>query len=159
MRVEELLSQSGMCYGFHPSVGRWAFLFWGWMTDRIARSGDPLPALRRLFLLLTVSSLPLAATARVNSYPITLAILFGAMVIIPGFNIGALAYVARHYPMNHSGLIAGLASRAWSAVVAVEMPLVGKLFDLHWYDAAFALATLFPVLGYWSWRALDRGKP
>ena len=140
-----------------PPLGwEFGFLFWGWVTDRIARSGDPRRRLRRQFLLLTVLSLPLAATAHVNSYPMTLAVLFCAMFVMPGFNIGALANAAKHYSTDKSGLIAGLASGTWSAVVAVEMPLVGKLFDTHSYDGAFVLATLFPVFGYLSWRALDR---
>ena len=103
-----------------------------------------------------VLSLPLAAVPRVSSYPIALAMLSFAMFVTSGFGIGSLAYAARHYSLSHSGLIVGLGSGSWSAVVALQMPLVGKLFDLHWYGGAFALATLFPVMGYTLWRAFDR---
>jgi ACS family hexuronate transporter-like MFS transporter len=140
-----------------PPLG-WEFgmLFWGWATDRFAKAGASLQVLRRQFLLAMVLSLPLAAVPRVGSYPITLGMLSFAMFVTGGFGIGSLAYAARHYSMNHSGLIVGLGSGSWSAVVALQMPLVGKLFDLHWYGGAFALATLFPVIGYGLWRALDR---
>ncbi|MBV9675474.1 MAG: hypothetical protein JO185_04015, partial [Acidobacteriaceae bacterium] len=66
----------------------------------------------------------------------------------------ALAYGIRQYSTAHSGLIAGIGSGTWSAVVALFMPVVGRLFDLHRYDAAFALATLLPVAGYVSWLRL-----
>jgi hypothetical protein len=52
-------------------------------------------------------------------------------------------------------LITGLGGGAWSMLVAVEMPVVGRLFDLHRYDLAFALALLIPMAGYAAWRALD----
>ena len=39
-------------------------------------------------------------------------------------------------------------------MVALEMPLVGKLFDLHSYSAAFGLAALLPIIGYALWRSL-----
>jgi hypothetical protein len=35
------------------------------------------------------------------------------------------------------------------------MPIFGRLFDQGRYDAAFALATVFPVLGYVGWRTLN----
>jgi hypothetical protein len=36
---------------------------------------------------------------------------------------------------------------SWSLVVALVMPGVGRLFDLHRYDAAFLIAALFPIAG------------
>lgn len=130
------------------------FFFWGWVTDRFVRSGPP-AAMRRQLFLTAILSLPLAAVPHVSSYPLTLAMLFLTMFVVSGFTIGALAYGAREYSANHSGLIAGLGSGSWSAIVALEMPLVGRLFDLRAYNAAFALATLLPVAGYTLWRLLD----
>jgi len=109
-------------------------------------------------LLLTALTLPIAAVPHISSYPVTLALLFFAMFVASGFGIGAQAYATRHYSTNHAGLITGLGSGSWSAVVALEMPLVGRLFDLRWYGAAFALATLIPVMGYALWRVLDRSS-
>jgi hypothetical protein len=36
------------------------------------------------------------------------------------------------------------------------MPVFGRLFDLHCWDAAFALAAVFPVAGYAAWLLLTR---
>ena len=45
---------------------------------------------------------------------------------------------------------------SWSAFVALLMPAFGRLFDLHAYGTAFALATAVPVLGLFAWGAIDR---
>jgi hypothetical protein len=34
------------------------------------------------------------------------------------------------------------------------MPVFGRLFDLHRWDLAFALAAIFPVAGYGAWLLL-----
>ena len=128
--------------------------FWGWVNDRFARGVAPIPALRRHFLLLMLLSLPLAAVPHVRSYPITVAMLSFAMFVVAGFGNGSLAYGTHVYSTTYSGFIAGIGSGTLSAVLALLMPIVGKLFDLHWYDAAFALATLLPVTGYVVWRTL-----
>ncbi|MBV9038813.1 MAG: MFS transporter [Acidobacteriaceae bacterium] len=128
--------------------------FWGWITDRFANGGASLPALRRQFLLSMLLSVPLAVVPHIRSYPITLAMLALAMFAVAGFLSSALAYGIRQYSTAHSGLIAGIGSGTWSAVVALFMPVVGRLFDLHRYDAAFALATLLPVAGYVIWLRL-----
>jgi ACS family hexuronate transporter-like MFS transporter len=132
--------------------------FWGWVTDRFASAGASPRALRWQLRIATLLSLPLAAVPWVRSYSATLAILFLAMFVVSAFNIGALAYATRQYSMKHSGLIAGLGSGSWSAAVALEMPVVGRLFDVHQYGAAFGFATLFPVAGYVIWRVFDRAS-
>jgi ACS family hexuronate transporter-like MFS transporter len=129
--------------------------FWGWVTDRFARSGASLRALRRQFLASTLLSLQLAAVPWVHSYVLTLSMLFLAMFVVSAFTIGALPYATQLYSTKHSGLIAGIGSGSWSAVVALYMPLIGRLFDLHRYGVAFGLATLLPVVGYTLWRVLD----
>ena len=47
---------------------------------------------------------------------------------------------------------------SWSALVAVIMPGMGRLFDQHMYSAAFFTASLFPLAGTLSWWALSRAK-
>ena len=133
------------------------FFFWGWVTDRLVGRGSSLPALRRQFLVLMLLSLPLAAVPHIGSYRITIAMLFLAMFVVAGFVTSALAYATWHYSIVHSGLLAGVGSGTWSAIVALFMPVVGRLFDLHRYNAAFALATLLPVAGYVVWRTLHSG--
>jgi MFS family permease len=62
------------------------------------------------------------------------------------------------YSTAHSGLIAGLGAGAWSAGVAVAMPLFGKLIDLKRWDVAFLLAAVLPVVGYVCWLGVNRDK-
>jgi len=140
-----------------PPLGwEMGYFFWGWMIDRFAAAGASIPALRRLFLIFACLSLPLAVVSKVASFAAVLALLFFAMFISAGFIIGAVAYATAHYSTRHAGLIAGLGAGSWSAATALVMPGFGKLFDLHQYDAAFSLATLFPIAGWGVWRVLNR---
>jgi ACS family hexuronate transporter-like MFS transporter len=132
------------------------YFFWGWVTDRFTRAGASIPATRRMFYVLMWLSLPLAAVPRVDSFPLVMAMLFFAMFITSGFIIGSVAYATSSFPTGHSGLIAGLGAGSWSAVLAVVLPGVGRLFDLHRYNTAFLVAALFPIAGYAAWRELSR---
>jgi hypothetical protein len=40
-------------------------------------------------------------------------------------------------------------------VVALVLPVIGRLFDARSYGTAFAVATGLPVAGYALWRVLD----
>jgi len=126
------------------------YFFWGWVTDRF--SGE-----RRRFLLLMLLSLPLALIPHVHSYNLTLAMMFFAMFITSGFIIGAVAYATHHFSSDHAGFIAGLGAGSWSLVIALVMPGVGRLFDLHRYDIAFAIAALFPIAGCAAWMIMSDG--
>ncbi len=140
-----------------PPVG-WeiGYFFWGWLSDRMCRaSGKPLAALRRLMTAATLLSLPLALAPWTPSFGLVLFELFFAMFVAGGFIILAMAYATQTYSNAHSGLIAGLGAGAWSAAVALVMPVFGRLFDLHRSDVAFVLAALFPVVGYAAWLVLS----
>ena len=126
------------------------YFFWGWAMDRF--SG----AMRRQFLILMLLSTPLAVIPYVSSYRLTLAMMFFAMFITSGFIIGAVAYATLHFSIDHAGFIAGLGAGSWSLVVALAMPGVGRLFDLHRYDVAFLIAALFPLAGCAAWMILTR---
>jgi ACS family hexuronate transporter-like MFS transporter len=134
------------------------YFFWGWATDRFSGAGSSVPAMRRQFLTLMILSMPLALIPHVHSYGVTLALMFGAMFVTSGFIIGAVAYATHHFSTEHAGFIAGLGAGSWSLVVGVVMPSVGKLFDLHRYDAAFAIAALFPIAGCLAWTVLSRQR-
>jgi ACS family hexuronate transporter-like MFS transporter len=131
------------------------YFFWGWFTDR-TRSGASLEGSRRLFLFLTVLSLPLAAVPRIDSFALAMALLFFAMFVSAGFIIGSLAYANSYYSVKHAGLIAGLGAGSWSALLAVVMPGFGRLFDLHLYSAAFLAASLVPAAGCLIWWILSQ---
>jgi ACS family hexuronate transporter-like MFS transporter len=135
------------------------YFFWGWIIDRFADGGASIPAMRRQFFLLMWLSLPLAIVPHVASFALVMLMLFFAMFVTSGFIIGSIAYATSRYSQNHAGLIAGLGAGSWSAVLAIVMPGVGRLFDLHSYNAAFAAASIFPIAGYAVWRRLSRPVP
>jgi ACS family hexuronate transporter-like MFS transporter len=136
-----------------PPVGWEAgYFFWGTISDRLAARGRlNLPSFRSLLVILAALSLPLAAAPWGRSYPLLLAQLFLAMFVAAGFIILSVAYATHTYSAGYAGLIAGLGAGAWSAAVALIMPVFGRLFDLRMYTAAFALAALCPMLGFLSW--------
>jgi ACS family hexuronate transporter-like MFS transporter len=132
------------------------YFFWGWVIDRFARAGAALATMRRLLLTVMWLSLPLALVPRISSLSLTMAMLFFAMFVSAGFIMGSVAYATSQYSARYSGLIAGLGAGSWSAVVALAMPGIGRLFDLSRYDIAFGIAVIFPIIGYTIWRILSR---
>jgi ACS family hexuronate transporter-like MFS transporter len=136
------------------------YFFWGWLSDRLCRSGrPPLSVFRRLMTAAMLLSLPLALVPAVSAFWPALWLMFLAMFVAGGFVILTIAYATHTYSSSYAGLIAGLGAGAWSAAVACVMPLFGRLFDLRRYDAAFALAACFPVLGYFTWLWINRDRP
>jgi hypothetical protein len=92
----------------------------------------------------------------VSSFALTMLLMFFTMFISAGFIIGSLAYANCHYANTYGGLIAGVAAGSWSAVVAIVMPPLGRLFDMHMHQTAFVAVSLFPVVGYAAWWFLNR---
>jgi MFS family permease len=92
----------------------------------------------------------------VKSLPLALLLMFLAMFVAGGFIILTLAYATHVYSKAHSGLIAGLGAGAWSAAVAVVMPVFGRLIDLGRWDKAFLLTAVVPGIGYLFWLAANR---
>jgi ACS family hexuronate transporter-like MFS transporter len=125
------------------------YFFWGWVTDRFPQ------AMRPQFVVLMLLSTPLGLIPYATSYRLTLVMMFFAMFITSGFIIGAVAYATRHFSTDHAGFIAGLGAGSWSLVIALVMPGIGRLFDLHRYAAAFAIAALFPIAGCLVWHTCD----
>ncbi len=133
------------------------YFFWGWLSDRLPRSdSEKLPVLRRLLMATTVLSLPLALLPWARTLPLVMLQLFLAMFAAGGFIILTVSYATHVYSAAYSGLIAGLGAGAWSAAVAVVMPLLGRLIDQHRWDTAFLLAAVLPVAGYMFWLAANR---
>ena len=134
------------------------YFFWGWATDRFMKSGADTNAMRKTFLLLAILSLSLAWVPHLESFAATMLLLCFTMFLAGGFIIGSLAYANSHYPLRNAGLIAGLGAGSWSFMVAIVMPGMGRLFDLHLYNTAFLVASLFPALAVAVWWALDRAS-
>jgi MFS transporter, ACS family, hexuronate transporter len=126
------------------------YYFWGWVGDRFVRD-DPRPI--RLYLLLTVLALIPAFLTQVNSGPVVLAFFSWAMFIAVGFIVMSLHLGARAYRRDQTGMVAGIGSAAWSAVVAILMKIYGPLFDRHLYSAIFVSLSVIPILGtaLWWW--------
>jgi ACS family hexuronate transporter-like MFS transporter len=140
-----------------PPVG-WelGYFFWGWICDRfLPASGEALPRLRFLLSLCAVFTVPFAATPWLGSIPLVMAVLFLEMFMTAGFIVLSLAYATRIFTGAHAALLAGSGAGSWSALLAVLMPLFGRLFDNHQYTAAFAVATAIPLAGYVGWVILD----
>jgi ACS family hexuronate transporter-like MFS transporter len=139
-----------------PPLGMEAgFFVWGWAADRLIARRGCLPAFRGLFVALAVLSLPLAFAGRLDSARMVVAFLCFAMFNGGGFIVTALAYGTSVFPAAKSGLLAGLASGSWSALVAVTMPFFGRMFDQHRYNVAFATASAAPVVGLLTWWVLN----
>jgi ACS family hexuronate transporter-like MFS transporter len=132
------------------------YFFWGWVADKYTCSGASVQALRKVFLLLTVLSLPLASIPQMHSLIVTLVLMFLAMFITSGFIIVGVAHATARYSTRHAGLIAGLGAGSWSAFVALAMPGIGRLFDQHRYETAFVISALLPVPGLLLWLWVNR---
>jgi ACS family hexuronate transporter-like MFS transporter len=133
------------------------YFFWGWIIDRRARHDTLGPdAFRRLFAALAVLSLPLAAASIARSLAAVLVLLFFAMFVAAGFVIVSLAETTRRHASQHGAYLAGLGAGSWSGVMALMMPIFGRLFDRGAYGAAYALAAGAPTFGWLTWWALAR---
>ncbi len=133
------------------------YFVWGWAADRqVAAGRPPREAFGRLLALAAVLSLPLALAPWVAQLWAVMALMFLSMFAAAGFIILPVAWTARVYSTAYSGLIAGLGAGAWSLMVAVIMPVFGRLFDRARFDAGFALAALFPIAAFATWAAINR---
>jgi ACS family hexuronate transporter-like MFS transporter len=143
-------------------LGRWLWLpplgweigyfFWGWRVDR----NPSRPIGMRAFLPLVVLGASLALVPSLTSRVFVMALLTFTMFIAAGFIILGLAYATRVFSTGHAALLAGIGAGSWSAVVALAMPRVGRLFDAHREPRAFFLAALLPAIGFVVWAAITQ---
>ncbi len=132
------------------------YYFWGWVGDRFVRD-DPRPI--RLYIMLTILALIPSMLTRVDSWPVVLALFSWAMFIAVGFIVMSLHLGARAYPRDQTGMVAGIGSAAWSAVVAILMKIYGPLFDRHLFSAIFISLSVIPILGTALWWWIGRNAP
>lgn len=133
------------------------YFIWGWQADRLGlRSGAPSARFRPLFFGLMLLSLPLAAASQTRSVDLLMLQMFFSMFVAAGFIIVSVAYATNTFSGDHAGFLAGLGAGAWSALVAVIMPLFGRMFDRQAYEMAFFVAALFPAIGWALWRVVNR---
>jgi ACS family hexuronate transporter-like MFS transporter len=137
---------------FIPPLGWEAgYFFWGWVMDRSARGKGRV--FGRLLGLLAVLSFPLAATPFFHSRAAVLTMLFFAMFVAAGFVIVSLAETTQRHSVAHGAYLAGLGAGSWSGVVAVAMPIFGRLFDRDEYRTAYVVAACAPAVGWLLWLA------
>ena len=130
------------------------YFVWGWLSDRHPDSRS------RLVAACAVLNLAFAAVPLVSSTLAVLLLMFLAMFVASGFVVLSVGYATSVYSIEHAGLIAGIGAGSWSAMVAIAMPLFGRLFDRHHYSEAFWIATAVPVVGWIGWTLLsDRRRP
>ncbi len=135
------------------------YFVWGWLADRrVAAGRDPTSAFQPLLAAAMLAGLPLALTPWVRPLWLVMALMFVAMFAAGGFIILTVGWTARVFASEDAGLMAGLGAGAWSLMVAVIMPVFGRLFDHGRFDAGFAVAAAFPVLGFGTWWAVNRSR-
>ena len=141
-----------------PPLGwEMGYLVWGWLTDRgLRKGGSRRESLRRMLTWCAVLSLVFALTPLVPGTVSVLVLMFLAMFAASGFLVLSVAYANSVYTADHAGLIAGVGAGSWSAAVAVMMPILGRLFDVHAYATAFWIATAIPLCGFVGWLVLSR---
>jgi ACS family hexuronate transporter-like MFS transporter len=141
-----------------PPLGwEMGYFVWGWLTDRgLRKGGSRRESLRRMLTWCAVLSLVFALTPLVPGTVPVLALMFLAMFAASGFLVISVVYANSVYTADHAGLIAGVGAGSWSAAVAVMMPILGRLFDVHAYAAAFWIATAIPMCGFVGWLVLSR---
>jgi ACS family hexuronate transporter-like MFS transporter len=131
------------------------YFFWGWAADRFAPSQERPVG---MFLILAISTLPMAAVPWTASRTIVLLLFFWTMFITGGFQMLALRTGARAYPRERTALVAGTASGAWSAVAAVLLPVLGRWFDQGRFAAIFWVVAVMPLVGTTLWLWLSRTR-
>jgi len=102
-------------------------------------------------LTLALLSLPLGLVPCTQSVGLTMAAFFFAMFIASGFVILALRYGMGVYSPDHVALVAGIGAGSWSAIVALVMPVIGRMFDQAAYAQAFYLIIAIPLIGFAGW--------
>ena len=131
------------------------YYFWGWVADRYV--GDrPRPV--RLYVLLTVLALVPSVVTKTSSWVAALALFSWGMFIAVAFIVTSLHLSARAYPRNETGMVAGIGSGAWSAVVAILLAIYGRWFDRGMYSAIFVSLSLVPILGTSLWYWIGRPR-
>jgi ACS family hexuronate transporter-like MFS transporter len=133
------------------------YFFWGWLFDRMTAAGiSRIVTVRRIMFWAVFLSLPLAAVPWMPQTWMVLLEMFFSMFIMAGFIVPSVSHATHVYGAERAGLIAGIGAGSYGAIVAITMPVFGRLFDIHRYEIAFAIAAILPAVGYLSWAWINR---
>ncbi|HXD73469.1 MAG TPA: MFS transporter [Vicinamibacterales bacterium] len=133
------------------------YFFWGWAADRYAENN------RRpigMFLVLTVTSLPLGLITMTSSVPLAMALIGLSTFMGGGFQMVALKVGSYAFPREQSAMMTGIASGSWSLVNFLLLraigPWTGWMNTGNW-EAIFWLIALLPAIGVAVWYVLSLG--
>jgi ACS family hexuronate transporter-like MFS transporter len=129
------------------------YYFWGWIADRFVRD-EARPI--KLYAVLAILALATSMTTWTTSWIAALAFFSWGMFIAVAFIVISLHLSARAYPRGETGMVAGIGSGAWSAVVAILLPIYGRFFDHQWYAATFISLSVIPAAGTLLWWWISR---
>lgn len=132
-----------------PSAWEAGYFAWGAILDRTG------PRYRGLTLAAIVVGTPFFFAHSLPSGAAVLTAMWLEMFSCAGLVVLAVAYVTNVFSSNQAGLLAGLGAGSWGAVVALMMPVFGRMFDHAQYALSFQIAALFPIAGYALWRVLS----
>ena len=130
------------------------YLVWGTICDKLV--GEESPA-RWIMVLGTASPvIVLVPLSKIAST--TMALFFCSMFVAGGVIVFALRYGVQVFRKQNTALVTGIGAGAWSAVVAVLMPVIGRLFDHGRYDIIFGITAIMPVIGVAGWMLLGAAR-
>jgi ACS family hexuronate transporter-like MFS transporter len=131
------------------------YFFWGWAADRYAANN------RRpigMFLLLTITSLPLGLVTMTASVPLAMALIGLSTFVGGGFQMVALKVGSYAFPRERAAMMTGIASGSWSLVNFLLLraigPWTGWMNGNNW-EAIFWLIAILPAVGIAVWYVLS----
>ncbi|MEI9813534.1 MAG: MFS transporter [Acidobacteriota bacterium] len=129
------------------------YFFWGWFADRYASHTDR-PV--KIFVMLTVMSLPSAFVTLTHSLTLTIILMSWAMFVADGFVVMSLRVGSRIFPKDRVGMVAGIGSGSWGAVQALALFAYGRFFDWGMHTWCFVSMALLPAVGTLAWLWLSK---
>jgi MFS transporter, ACS family, hexuronate transporter len=133
------------------------YYFWGWIADRYVRD-NPRPLW--IYMLMTALALVSSTVTVTHSRAIAIALLSWGMFVGVGFVVASLHVSMRAYPKAETGMVSGIGSGAWSAVVALLLLVYARWIDRGSWTYIFVSLSLMPVLGTTLWWWIGRnGRP
>jgi ACS family hexuronate transporter-like MFS transporter len=148
-------------YLWIPPLG-WelGYFFWGWTLDRmLPNAPNPRRVFERLFVIAWLLMTPFIFAWMAGSAVLLIGLYFVTMFATGAFIIPAIGYATHVFGSRQSGYIAGLGAGSFSAVHAILMPWIGRMFDQQAYVPAFAIVTLAPAVGLLLWWKLSQPRP
>jgi ACS family hexuronate transporter-like MFS transporter len=155
--LARVLGQSQKALGsllWIPPLG-WelGYLATGWLVDRHKAALSP-----GVLCAIAFVGAPLAVVPLLPGLALPMVAFFLATLAAGSFIILAIAYGTRELGVESAGLLAGLGAGTWSLLVAVAMPVFGRLFDHRQFGKAFVLAGLAQSAGIVLWVVLEKTR-